>query len=105
MNNYFRVLFIALVTFLVAIVPVSVYAVSGDSSHAVRDAVLSYFYPLNGAVADVAGGGVSITLENGEPLRKGARLSVFRRGLPFYHPITKDLIGHTEDMIGRIEVT
>jgi hypothetical protein len=104
MNNYCRVLCMTLVTLLAAIVPVSAYTVSDDSNNAVRDAVLSYFHPVNGAVADVADGGVSITLENGEGLRKGARLSVFRMGLPFYHPITKDLIGHTEDLIGRIEV-
>jgi hypothetical protein len=94
----------AVVTFLMAIVPVSAYAVSDDSNHAVRDAVLSYFHPVNGVVADVVDGGVSITLENGDRLRKGERLSVFRSGLPFYHPITNDMIGHTEDLIGRIEV-
>ncbi|RJQ21528.1 MAG: VCBS repeat-containing protein, partial [Nitrospiraceae bacterium] len=30
--------------------------------------------------------------------------SVFRTGKPFYHPITNELIGETEDLVGRVEV-
>ncbi|RJQ16666.1 MAG: hypothetical protein C4560_08920, partial [Nitrospiraceae bacterium] len=68
------------------------------------DAVLSYFNPSNGTVAAVAGGTVSIGFAAEGDIKKGMRFSVFRTGKPFYHPITNELIGETEDLVGRVEV-
>ncbi len=83
----------------------------------IRDSVRAYFYPLSGVVAGIEDGLVKISLdkENGNTvalirnnderkLTRGMRFSVFREGMPFYHPATKEPIGKTEDFVGRIEL-
>jgi hypothetical protein len=37
-------------------------------------------------------------------IKEGMRLEILRRGEPFSHPITEELIGFTEDRVGRAEV-
>ena len=71
----------------------------------VRDSVLSYFDPVDGGVKESGDGIVSIRLSAEKDLKNGTRLSVFREGSPFYHPVTKELIGKTENFAGIIEVT
>lgn len=87
------------------IVSVAADYVSDNSIRKIRDVVLSYFSPVSGSVVDVGHGDLRIALVSGEGLRRGTRLSVFRRGEPFYHPVTGDLLGFTEELSGRIEVT
>ncbi|UCD35090.1 MAG: VCBS repeat-containing protein [Nitrospiraceae bacterium] len=65
--------------------------------------VLAYFEPLNGLVTEQDGTEVTISLDEGGPVRRGMRLSVYREGEPFYHPVTNELIGRTEEFVGRIE--
>lgn len=72
--------------------------------HAARDSILSYFYPAKGIVAGVENGYVKVNLEAERELKEGMRLSAFREGVPFYHPITKELMGKTENFTGRIEI-
>jgi hypothetical protein len=69
-----------------------------------RDLVLHYFTPLNGQIKDVQNGVVKLTLEEEGPVNKGVRLSVFREGEPFYHPVTNELIGKAEEFVGKIEL-
>jgi len=71
--------------------------------YSARDFVLSYFLPLDGKVMSVEREVVKIKLNRGT-LKEGMRLSVYRRGMPFYHPVTKKLIGRVEEPVGRIEV-
>lgn len=103
---YTALLIIALV--INAGVPASAEITQGADSeniiYTVRDSVLSYFYPLSGVVVGVEDGAVKISLKKEERLKKGMRFSVFRVGEPFYHPTTKELMGKTENFIGRIEV-
>jgi len=68
------------------------------------EAVLALFRPVNGRVESVDGSSVTVSIENGGNVQKGMRLSVFREGDPFYHPVTNEIIGRTEDLEGRIEV-
>ena len=70
-----------------------------------KDSVLSYFYPASGTIAEVDKESVKVILKTGEGLKNGMRFSVFREGKPFYHPITKELIGKSETFTGRIEIT
>ncbi len=69
-----------------------------------RDSLVSLFTPINGTVTDVTAGLVSVKFENKAIIKKGLRLSVYRKGKPFYHPVTKELLGSSETFIGRIEV-
>ncbi len=69
-----------------------------------KDMVLDYFSPLNGIVEDIADGLVRIRIADDGQIKKGMRFSVFREGAPFYHPVTNELIGKAEDLVGRIEV-
>ncbi|MBI5097747.1 MAG: VCBS repeat-containing protein [Nitrospirae bacterium] len=69
-----------------------------------RDLVLSYFTPINGTVENVTDGLVSVRFEGKVNIKKGLRFSIYRKGTPFYHPVTNELIGNTETFIGRIEI-
>jgi hypothetical protein len=69
-----------------------------------KDSVLSYFTPVNGTVENVTDGLVSVKFEGEVNIKKGLRISVYRKGMPFHHPVTNELIGNTETFIGRIEI-
>lgn len=78
------------------------------SSNAVsymKDEVLSFFEPVTGSIEEVEGGIVRINIGDSKGLKDGARLSVYRKGEPFYHPTTKELIGAAEDLVGFVEVS
>jgi hypothetical protein len=75
-----------------------------DPILALRDSVLSYFSSASGQISDMRGDSLHITFEGDEKQKKGMRFSVFRKGKPFYHPITKVPIGDIEESIGRIEI-
>ncbi len=72
--------------------------------YAARDSVLAYFYSVSGVVAAVERDVVKVNFRTDKKLTKGMRFSVFREGKPFYHPITKELIGKSEEFIGRVEI-
>lgn len=72
---------------------------------AAANRVLEYFEPLEGVVAERDGEQISLSLTEGKRVRKGMRLSVYREGEPFYHPVTNELIGRTEEFVGRIGAT
>ncbi|HEW81017.1 MAG TPA: VCBS repeat-containing protein, partial [Nitrospirae bacterium] len=69
-----------------------------------RDAVLGYFIPVSGTVEGVAGETVRVRLEGDRDIPVKARLTVFKEGEPFYHPVTNEKIGNTEFLAGRIEI-
>jgi hypothetical protein len=69
-----------------------------------KDFVLSYFTPANGTVTDVTDGVVSVKFEGQVNIKQGMRFYVYRMGKPFYHPVTKEQLGNTEEIIGKIEV-
>jgi len=71
---------------------------------AARDFVLSYFYPVSGLISEVKENQIVVNLRSDKKFKKGARFSVFREGKPFYHPVTKEPIGKSEEFIGKIEV-
>jgi hypothetical protein len=75
-----------------------------DSVFALRDSVLSYFYPANGLIAGIEKDTVIIKVQSDKKFNKGTRFSVFRKGKPYYHPVTEKPIGITEDLIGSVEI-
>ncbi len=70
-----------------------------------RDAVLGYFMPVNADIINVEDRIVNVRPRDDVHARKGMRFSVIREGVPFYHPVTNELIGNAEDFVGRIEIT
>src|SRR4030067_1299289 len=71
---------------------------------AARDFVLSYFYPASRLISEVKENRIVVNLRSDKKFKKGARFSVFREGKPFYHPVTKEPIGKSEEFIGKIEI-
>ena len=75
-----------------------------NTIHKTRDKILSYFQQSGGEVSGISNDIVEIMIENDVRVKKGMRYSVFRKGDPFYHPVTNELLGHAENFIGKIEV-
>lgn len=76
-----------------------------DGVYKARDAVLGYFIPASADILSVEGRNVKVRPVDEANIKKGMRFSVFRKGAPFYHPVTNELIGSTEDTVGGIEIT
>ncbi|MBI5026955.1 MAG: VCBS repeat-containing protein, partial [Nitrospirae bacterium] len=72
--------------------------------YAVRDGVLSYFKPFEGRITGSDNGPFRVNLGKNHGIKQGMRFTVFREGEPFYHPVTKELIGKTEKFIGRLQI-
>jgi len=70
-----------------------------------RDSVMSYFPTLEGTVVEVSGKKAKVAISSPENAKAGMRISVFKKGEPFYHPITQEPIGNTETYNGTIEIT
>jgi hypothetical protein len=69
-----------------------------------KNSLLTYLNPANGTIKAVSIESATVSFETGEKLKKGMRFSVFRGGKPFYHPVTKEPIGQSEVLIGKLEV-
>ncbi len=66
---------------------------------------LSYFSPIAGKVTAVKGNSVKIEPGSGESVKKGMRLTAFKEGVNFIHPVTKEPLGKIDLPVGAIEVT
>lgn len=77
---------------------------AGNTVDKVKESVLDYFRPLSGVISGVEDGLAKVKIESSVSAKKGMRFSVFREGSPFYHPVTNEIIGKSEDYIGRVEV-
>ena len=100
LNILFRVF---LLTVLIAAAAVPSRA-DEDPVNKARDSVLGYFVPVAGTVEGVSGETVRIRLEGKGDIPANVRLTVFREGEPFYHPVTNERLGNTEFSAGRIEL-
>ena len=86
LNILFRVF---LLTVLIAAAAVPSRA-DEDPVNKARDAVLGYFVPVSGNVEGVSGETVRVRLEGKVDIPANVRLTVFREGEPFYHPVTNE---------------
>jgi hypothetical protein len=75
-----------------------------DPLDRLRDIALSFFKPLEGSVTAIKEDTILSDIKALSGIKKGMRLEIMRRGEPYYHPITEELIGYTEDRIGSVEV-
>ncbi|MBI4690212.1 MAG: VCBS repeat-containing protein [Nitrospirae bacterium] len=69
-----------------------------------RDELLSYFKPLRGGIVSVSDGEAVSDIGDRLQVKKGMRFTVFREGVPFLHPVTKEPLGTMETVIGKVEV-
>jgi hypothetical protein len=76
-----------------------------DALKLLADDTLSYFNSVTGEITSVKGNSVRIEPGPKETLKKGMRLTVYKEGAPFVHPVTKEPLGKIELPIGTIEVT
>lgn len=86
-----------------------VFLLSG-ASHAqdplggLKDETLSYFKPLKGRIVSANGKEVVSDLGLKAGIRKGMRVTIFREGMPFLHPVTKEPMGRVETPVGKAVV-
>jgi hypothetical protein len=66
--------------------------------------ITSYFPKVQGPVTAVSGGRITIGLGKKDGLMPGMELTLWRDGKEILHPVTKAVIGRTEDEVGTIEV-
>ncbi len=69
-----------------------------------RDDALSFFRPVKGKIISVSNGKAVADIGEKMQIKKGMRLTVFREGAPFLHPVTKEPVGMMEKIIGKAEV-
>jgi hypothetical protein len=69
-----------------------------------KDETLSYFKPLKGNIVSVEGDTIVCDIGAGSGIRKGMRVTIFKEGMPFLHPITKEPMGKVETPSGTAEV-
>ena len=100
-----NILFIAFLLTVLLAVSGATAQVDEDPVNKASDAVLGYFVPVSGTVEDVAGETVRVRLEGEGDIPGKVRLTVFKKGEPFYHPVTNEKIGNTEFSAGRIEIS
>ena len=60
--------------------------------------------PIEGVVAAVEGTILYLDLGEGTGVQVGQELTVFRKGAPFYHPMTQRVLGHYEDELGHAQI-
>jgi len=69
-----------------------------------KDELVSYFPIINGRVLNQDN--QEITLDKGlkDGLKNGQRITLFEEGAPLVHPVTKQVIGKSEKIIGSAEI-
>jgi hypothetical protein len=60
--------------------------------------------PIEGMVVTVQGDTVYVDVGEVAGAQVGQELTVFRKGAPFYHPLTGRMLGHYEDVLGYAQI-
>ena len=69
-----------------------------------RDAAVAMFKPVSGKVVSVENGGLIANIASASGVREGMRLDIFRKSKPFIHPVTKQSMGFSEQLVGKADV-
>lgn len=64
----------------------------------------AYFTPMTATISSVSNATLTTDLPADTPLLPGMRFSVLRAGTAFVHPVTGEVIGSSEEQVGRAEV-
>jgi hypothetical protein len=110
------ILILVIAVFLTAAYPLTAFGQDADPdpagpdrvkqnpAGALKERVLSYFYPVKGTVVSVDNDRVTVGIRTETEMIPGMRYHVFREGKQFYHPVTHEPIGRSESLTGRIEI-
>ena len=66
--------------------------------------VLGLFPKVDGELLEVQGQNVTLSLGRRDGVLPGLELSLYREGRELYHPKTKELLGRTEETLGRMVI-
>jgi hypothetical protein len=66
--------------------------------------VLRFFTPMEGTVTEVTSDTIVAAISGDAQAMPGMRMRVYRKGKPFLHPVTKELIVQGESPVGVLEV-
>lgn len=69
-----------------------------------KDETLNYFKPLKGNIVSVEGDTIVSDIGSKSGIKKGMRVTIFKEGMPFLHPVTKEPMGKVETPSGTAEV-
>lgn len=67
--------------------------------------VIALFPRAEGRVTSAEGGAVSLDIGSGAGLKPGMEVFLFREGRPIIHPVTKAVLGSTEEKLGSAVLT
>jgi hypothetical protein len=83
---------------------VSLVNADTDPLHSLQEEMMAYFRPMTGKIISVDESNVVIKIDTEDTALPGMRFNVLRKGEPFYHPVTKELLGRFESIVGKIEL-
>ncbi|HTZ17762.1 MAG TPA: hypothetical protein VMB78_04910 [Dissulfurispiraceae bacterium] len=75
------------------------------SLNILKEEILSYFALVSGNISSITGQSVSIDKGTSASIKRGMRISAFKEGASFIHPVTKEPMGKMEMTVGNIEIT
>lgn len=90
---------------LVLCLPSVSSAQTGSTLSALATEVVSLFPKVDGDVIEVRGGEVTVALGKREGVQPGIELSLYRPGRELRHPKTGEVLGRTEQSLGRMRIT
>lgn len=76
----------------------------GSSLNSLKDDIVSYFVPVTGVISSVDGQFITIDKGTAASVKVGMRITVFKEGAPFIHPVTKEPLGNIQAPVGTLEV-
>jgi hypothetical protein len=83
---------------------ISFVRAEADPFDTMREETMAYFRPLKGEVISTDGGKVIMSIDSEDAALPHMRFNVLRKGEPFYHPVTKELLGRFESIVGKVEL-
>ncbi len=79
-------------------------AALGSSFNSLKEEILAYFVPVTGNISSVDGQSVTIDKGTSAAVKVGMRITVFKEGAPFIHPVTKEPLGNVQAQVGTVDV-
>ena len=76
----------------------------GSSLNSLKEEILAYFVPVTGNISSVDGQSVTIDKGTSAAVKVGMRITVFKEGAPFIHPVTKEPLGNVQAQVGTVDV-
>ncbi len=79
-------------------------AALGSSLNSLKEEILSYFVPVTGNISSADGQSVTIDKGTAASVKVGMRITAFKEGAPFIHPVTKEPLGNVQAQVGTFDV-